>query len=101
VTPGNDLSFGAGYSGHWVGWHPDRDLNPQYDGIPDLERAALVLLCPHGQGVVPVHPPEYQAVFGQPSWTVESWEPLTLSPSILRTECGCHGYIRSGVWVAA
>jgi hypothetical protein len=36
-------------------------------------------------------------------WTVQSWEPLTLSPSIA---CGCkgcthHGYVRDGVWVPA
>lgn len=97
-----ELDFGSGYSGHWVGWHPDRALNPQYADIADLDRSALLLTCPHGtEGVVTVHPPEYEAVFGQPAWTVESWEPLTLSPSILRTECGCHGFIRSGKWVSA
>jgi hypothetical protein len=36
----------------------------------------------------------------QGGWTVESQEPLTLSPSILRIECGCHGFIRDGKWVA-
>lgn len=38
-----------------------------------------------------------------PAWTVESWDPLTLSPSILArsgpggAEC-LHGYIRAGRW---
>lgn len=34
------------------------------------------------------------------AWKVESWEPLTISPSLL---CGCgdHGFIRNGVWVPA
>lgn len=33
-------------------------------------------------------------------WQVESWEPLTLSPSLL---CGCgdHGFVREGRWVKA
>lgn len=34
-------------------------------------------------------------------WTVEQLEPLTLSPSILDTECGLHGYVREGLWVPA
>ena len=35
-----------------------------------------------------------------PRWIVESWEPLTLSPS-LRCHCGDHGFIREGQWVQA
>lgn len=37
-----------------------------------------------------------------PTWTTESADPLTLSPSILCTAegCGDHGYIREGRWVA-
>ena len=33
-------------------------------------------------------------------WQVQSWEPLTISPSLL---CGCgdHGFIREGKWVPA
>ena len=34
-------------------------------------------------------------------WTVESRDPLTLSPSILCKRCGHHGYIRNGQWVSA
>jgi hypothetical protein len=97
-----NFDFGSGYTGRWVGWHPDRELNPQYAGIRDLDRAALLITCPHGtEGVVSVHPPDYNPIFGVAAWTVESWEPLTLSPSILRTECGCHGFLRDGKWVSA
>ena len=42
---------------------------------------------------------------GRPSWQVESWDPLTLSPSILcapdKGGCGMHGYIQEGRWVSA
>ncbi|HKO22519.1 MAG TPA: hypothetical protein VJX91_07675 [Candidatus Eisenbacteria bacterium] len=38
-------------------------------------------------------------------WTVDKWDPLTLSPSLLckallagGSECGDHGYIREGRW---
>lgn len=32
-------------------------------------------------------------------WTVEKKEPFTISPSLLCTLCGQHGYIREGRWV--
>lgn len=32
---------------------------------------------------------------------VESWDPLTLSPSLLCRSCGHHGFIRQGKWVPA
>ena len=40
-------------------------------------------------------------------WTVESWEPLTLSPSLASNgappayTCSDHGFIREGRWVRA
>ena len=34
-------------------------------------------------------------------WQVISWEPLTLSPSLLCRLCGDHGFIRDGRWVPA
>lgn len=34
-------------------------------------------------------------------WTLESWEPLTVSPSLLCMGCGAHGFIREGKWVPA
>lgn len=37
----------------------------------------------------------------RPVWTVESWDPLTLTPSILCRRCGHHGWIRNGVWESA
>jgi hypothetical protein len=33
-------------------------------------------------------------------WQVQSWEPLTLSPS-LACGCGDHGFVREGRWVLA
>lgn len=34
-------------------------------------------------------------------WQVVSWEPLTLSPSMLCRACGNHGFVRAGRWVPA
>lgn len=38
---------------------------------------------------------------GRAVWQVISTDPLTLSPSLLCTRCGSHGWIRDGAWVAA
>lgn len=38
---------------------------------------------------------------GPESWTVDSPNPLTVSPSLLCTACGDHGFIRQGQWVPA
>jgi len=37
---------------------------------------------------------------GRPTWRVESWDPLTLAPSLL-CHCGDHGHIRGGRWERA
>lgn len=50
-------------------------------------------------GSVTFDVPEAEGLKG-PRWTVESWEPLTISPSIL-CSCGWHGFIRGGRWVPA
>lgn len=38
---------------------------------------------------------------GRAYWVMESEEPLTLSPSLLCTACGDHGFVRDGKWVPA
>lgn len=38
---------------------------------------------------------------GPEGWTVESKEPLTISPSILCGACNIHGFFREGKWVSA
>ena len=42
----------------------------------------------------------HSALSPSPTWQVLSEEPLTLSPSVL-CDCGDHGWIRDGKWVAA
>lgn len=36
-----------------------------------------------------------------PTWQVVSLEPLTISPSVLCTQCGHHGWIKDGRWIPA
>jgi hypothetical protein len=108
MSEGYDIDLG---SNHWLkffGWSPDRLIESdrvRYEGIADVARVgALVLhLSPvdHTEcsGFVHFDLPEVVTVFpNHPKWQVVSWEPLTLSPSILCRRCGDHGFIRNGKW---
>jgi hypothetical protein len=57
---------------------------------------------PNGEcvGFVAFDTPEAREVTAPqaPKWTVESRDPLTLSPSLLCRRCGNHGWIRGGRW---
>lgn len=46
----------------------------------------------------PLRPSEVEV--RRPVWSVESLDPLTISPSVL-CGCGAHGFIRQGRWVPA
>lgn len=101
-----DLVLGEERVAWWTCWKPDRELNPQYVDLPDEPR--LGLLIQHGDlkengtccfGGLNFDCEVARRVFpNQARWTVEKWEPLTLSPSILVHGC-CHGWIRDGKWV--
>jgi hypothetical protein len=90
----------------FFGWCPDRELNPQYDGIPDVPKAGATIdhRKPDGSlctGAITFDTPSTRQVFPEAAlWQVEAWEPLTISPSVL-CSCGDHGYIRGGRWVPA
>lgn len=114
LEAGAAWSIGSDHWLSWFGWAPDRELNPQYEGVADVERAGVqvwhrrasgVLCC----GAVTFRSPAMELVMpGRPMWDVESWEPLTFAPSVLCRfpleaggECGDHGYVREGRWVTA
>lgn len=98
-----DIDLGLDHKLWFNGWHPDRDLNPQYDGIPDVEKAGATVShltstgeeCASGIMFAGHH------FSTNVSWQVVSWEPLTLAPSLLCRACGDHGFIREGRWVEA
>lgn len=115
-----DIELGDGHALWFSQWAPDRALNPQYDGVPDVPRYSAVVehrkpdgtLC---MGCIHFDTPEVRAVdeasrrhceklgipyHDYPRWQVPSWEPLTVSPSLL-CSCGDHGFIRNGRWERA
>jgi hypothetical protein len=90
----------------FVGWFPDRELNPDKAHLPDVEKYSLLLghqckdrWAPNGCTLD--SPVARELEPGRPMWQVESWEPLTLSPSLLCRTCGRHGFIKQGRWVPA
>lgn len=106
-----EIDLGHGHFMRFVRWAPD-DLpaNRERFGypLPDVARAGLILRHPRPNGAgeceAAIHfdLPELRAhVPTRGRWQVQAWDPLTLSPSLLCTACGDHGFIREGKWVPA
>ena len=91
-------------------WEPD-DLpaNRERYGmpLPCVEKAGAIVRHKTAEGAdcesaVHFDIPEALLMGGERNvWRVESWDPLTLSPSLLCLLCGDHGFIREGRWVRA
>lgn len=104
---GNVYDLGSGHTMRYAAWSPDRDLNPQYADLPDVDRYCAIITHPRPDNGQPCEgavtfdgPVQQQLSADRPRWTVEQWEPLTISPSVL-CACGDHGYIRAGRWEPA
>lgn len=77
-------------------------------GLAAIERCGLIVeqpnpceLCRLGVSMMLDVPGVRERFPHRNVWTVDSWEPLTLSPSLLFTCCKFHGWIREGKWVPA
>lgn len=99
------VDLGKGHFLAFCCWKCDRDLNPQYADIPDVERYSGIHIHPRPDGngycvgsVTFRSESSLKLEPGRPMWNVECWEPLTLSPSLLCRSCGSHGFIRNGKW---
>lgn len=100
------MDLGHGVRAGFVQWSPDRELNPQYDGIPDVEKFGLIYthagrLGPCEGSITFAGDVASTLVPKRPTWEVQCWEPLTLWPSLLCRRCGHHGFVREGKWVPA
>ena len=109
----DEIDLGHGHVLRFASWSPDRELNPQYEGLPDVEKCTALGRHPLRPGDRQVHCRERgycegaatldsevtRRLFdGSALWQVLSWEPLTLQPSLL-CHCGDHGLIQDGRWV--
>jgi hypothetical protein len=106
-----ELDLGNGVTARFTRWAPNRSIEAnrlRYEGLPDVDPWGLILNHPLASS--PTGRCEGALTFAGPvqdllapndeRWTVESLDPLTLSPSLL-CACGFHGYIREGRWVPA
>jgi hypothetical protein len=106
--PEPDLDLG---DDHWASFTSagGEGMTRSSDGspVPYVERAGLIVwhrctksVSGWNAGAIVFDLPERPAADGQ-GWTVQSWDPLTVSPSLLQPGCGDHGFIRGGKWQRA
>lgn len=109
-----EVEIGEGFSYVFFAFDPDRDLNPQYENVPNVDRAG-VSIKRNGEtvGACWFDTPETRAIpwtEERKFWTLVSEEPLHIEPSIqmyrwdpaTKTHIPTHhGYIRGDQWVWA
>lgn len=103
-----DIDIGDEHFIRYFQWAPDRDLNPQYEGIPDVPKAGVIITHRSQDqsrewcaAAVNFDLPEMRQIAPKRVyWELVSLEPLHVEPSI-RCDCGDHGFIRDGRWVSA
>lgn len=120
TPPGHATDLGHDHSFVFTCWEPDRELNPQYDGIPDVEHFGAIIFHTNPRtgrpcsGAVTFDGPTQQHLDpDRPKWQLVSLTPLHIEPSVLccwiesesdggdGQECADHGFIRDGRWVPA
>jgi hypothetical protein len=103
------VDIGDNHFYRFTEWSPNRELNPQHAHLPDVNPCGAIVYHLHRvtgslciSSIMFDIPAIREAWNGNGSfWTVDSLEPLTVSPSLLCRECGDHGFIRGGRWVVA
>jgi len=97
------IDIGDGHYIRYFIWAPDRKLNPQYDHLPDVDKFGIQIKHGICMSAINFDGPVQKEILkdSRHMWQVESWEPLTISPSVLCTRCGDHGFIKGGKWIKA
>jgi hypothetical protein len=105
-----EIDIGHDHFIKYTRWAPDDlEANRERYGVPlpDVPKAGLIIRHKNPAGEectasLMFDTPELRKhwVGKEHFWKVESWEPLTISPSVL-CSCGDHGFIREGRWVTA
>lgn len=106
-TPGaRSFDLGHDHRGEYSSWAPDRELNPLRAHLPDVEKWGLLIFHPNSKGqpcagfVTFAGEVQREVAPAATTWDVISWEPLTITPSVL-CSCGDHGFITNGRWIPA
>ena len=101
----HDIDLGDGHWLDFTSWNPDRELNPQFAHLPDVEKFGALVGHFKPDGKTPCMASitfdgevQRQIVRQWAMWNVKCWDPLHLEPS-LKCSCGDHGFIRGGKWV--
>lgn len=124
------IDLGSGFFYSFFQWAPDRELNPQYEGIPDIPKAGIMIwrVMEREPGMRPYDAEEdpdeghvWTAVAApwfdteetrlipgaKTAWELHSLDPLHIEPSIQMYDRKTgkvptfHGWIRDGRWVPA
>jgi hypothetical protein len=106
------LDLGSNHIAKWYGFHPDRELNPQFSNLAEFRDVDE--FCLEIAHLTPVGEPCWSAIHldGDLQRRVlkpsQIWqrisaegEPLSVSPSIACQRCGDHGFILDGKWSKA
>ncbi len=103
-----ETALGCEHFLRYTSWSPDRDLNPKYIGTPDVDPIGAIIRHPglrgeECEGSILFASEVARKVFKEKYnfWTVVSFQPLTLQPSIQCPVCSDHGFITNGMWVPA
>lgn len=107
ITRGGDLDLDLG-SGVTLSWSVAETCGDRIGAI--VEHPSPRTGTGRCAGAIFFDTPAARAALAEPRnfWQVSSWDPLTISPSVLcrgrnadGSECGFHGFIRGGKWVPA
>lgn len=112
VAKDKEVNLGHEHYISYVSWKPDDlESNRRLYGtpLPRVEKFGIAIRHPKPgvpgvwcRGYVQLDVPELRLIGNKDDqvWRVESWTPLTLTPSVA-CKCGDHGFIREGRWVPA
>ncbi len=91
------INIGGGHEIEFVSYKNDaRAAINDYHIKPDGEPCSGFISFRNGAWAK-----EFEGNPDHQSWEVQSWEPLTITPSLLCRVCGDHGFITNGRWVKA
>ena len=101
------ITLGHQHTLRFMRWAPDRALNPQYDHLPDVQQYGALVEHQTTDGrpctcvITFDGPVQRELAPNEARWQVQTWEPLTLTPSLVCPLCGDHGFIRDSTWIPA